>query len=922
MSLRSAKRKLAAGDLSGARTTLSALLSERGYPNSLKEEASLVLEEIMQSFLRRDQRLADERGDERFLAGTKLQSTRAPYRCTVIAWDVNHNCLGRAYLIKELASRVFEYVHLVGFSFTHADQEVWRPLRDKSLEITRLPEPDTAEDMNAMAQEIAATIDTDLIIACKPRLPTMLIALHAKRLQGIPFLVDIDDYERGFFKSEIRAPIDSIAPADLFFMGATRGNEKPYSYFWTRIAEELVSLADWVITSNTSLQKIYGGSVIPHVRDAEKFTIALRHEPPSAYSDIIGSGTKLVVFLGTPRRHKGIAQLASACADSKTEGLKLVIIGRFDSPALRSEVLSLGGSCVHLLDDIPLSDVVLFLAPARLVVLLQDQTNEASRYQLPAKAIDAIGLGVPILATETEPMRMLHDMGCQNIVFVDHLKPLSDQIDTVIARYESSDDFLAPTRQAFLNHLSFEAGSSTLASIIPNIAPSSSLQSSTGQQRALLLHVPDRLFRPEQSYLLPPTSVHQPASNGAIHVILWKQNDFGIYGRRVDMIAAYLASRDDVSKVLVFETPQSTLDIEKRYSSNSSHYKMIFAETQAKNVGARSFGKVKVASPVLPKGMSREEALRCQLAYVSGKVKSSMLSSPAANRPRIVMWLYPYYANTPILHAELCPDFTVCDVVDDHRSWSGMTHERLRKYEHNYQECFNLSDLVIFNNRHNAEVFAADFRMDDHLIIENGVDLSLLDAKSQRSIMLKQRLLSRYASRHIIGYCGNLEEKIDWELITKIAKSNPRSIVLLVGSRHMSAGNSVEPNVIHVDSVSYHELRDYLGAFDVAIIPHLATPQTKSMNPLKAYVYLTQKIPVITTDVPNLPAGVGRFPHIRVCKDHAEFLQQLEGVLGGGFGTGAAISDLDSELNRYLHEASWENRFRDLIDSIHGRIFH
>lgn len=916
MSLHSAKLKLARGDINGGCDDLRALLAEADYPKSIKDEAESLLDEHKWLFDNDKETSSRDNDGYCFWASPQRLPRKTPYRCTVLCWDVNHNCLGRAYLIKEVASRVFEHVHLMGFAFTHISQSIWRPLEDSQIEITILPEPETAEEMHAVARSIAEFIDTDLIIACKPRLPTLLIAAYAKQLQGIPFIVDIDDYERGFFKSDIRSTLDSGLSADLFFMGSRRIKERPYSYFWTRIAEQLICFADYTITSNTSLQRLYGGSIIPHVRDEEKFTSIPRYGIPDGYSDFFDSSTRLVVFLGTPHRHKGIAQLASACSASKTEGLKLVIIGSFRDEALKKEVLASGGQRVHLINDIPLSEVPRFLSPASLVILLQDQESEASRYQLPAKAIDAIGLGIPILATDTEPMKMLCDMGCKNITFIQGLENLSQQIDSALAYYGGNREFSEPTRRAFSAKLTIASGAETLKKAVQHNVFSSNREIFRGHLIHALYQALDRLFPGPPSLGPSNSDVGKEPEEKILHVIIWKQNDFGIYGRRVDMLADYLSSRSDVHEVLVFEPALTSGDMVNLRNSGMRHHQLIFSEALAKSSGLRSLKKLKSFSIILPKGLNSEDKAMAYTGYIGNRIKASTISSFFSRRPRIVLWIYPYCQHVDLIHKEVSPDLTICDVVDDHRAWPEITDEKINLYNKNYQSCFDLSDLIIFNNRHTASGFAKSFELKSYSVIENGVDMSIASQNSYASREIRHHLLSTHGAEGIIGYAGNLEAKIDWPLIDKIAKANPNYIIVLIGSRHMSVGASRERNVVHVDSVRYSELKGYLGAFDVAIIPHKLSEQTKSMNPLKAYVYLGQKIPVVATSLPNLPLGAEAFPQFRVCKDHAEFLGQLSDVLANRVKLLESFSEIDS----YIRQASWSNRFAPLLDLVHSSL--
>jgi glycosyltransferase involved in cell wall biosynthesis len=131
----------------------------------------------------------------------------------------------------------------------------------------------------------------------------------------------------------------------------------------------------------------------------------------------------------------------------------------------------------------------------------------------------------------------------------------------------------------------------------------------------------------------------------------------------------------------------------------------------------------------------------------------------------------------------------------------------------------------------------------------------------------------------VIGFAGNLEAKIDIALIKEIACHFAHAKIVLLGSTHMNPAVRQlcsESNVIMPGVIPHDQLKPWLECFDVGIIPHLTTSQTHNMNPLKAYLYLAHGIPVVATEVPNLPVNTVR---VRSCPDHASFISAIEQFL-------------------------------------------
>jgi teichuronic acid biosynthesis glycosyltransferase TuaH len=103
-------------------------------------------------------------------------------------------------------------------------------------------------------------------------------------------------------------------------------------------------------------------------------------------------------------------------------------------------------------------------------------------------------------------------------------------------------------------------------------------------------------------------------------------------------------------------------------------------------------------------------------------------------------------------------------------------------------------------------------------------------------------------------YVGTLHEsRLDVELVLKLARSIPALSLVLVGPDALSKAtrNSLrmEPNVYSLGPRAYHDVPAYLQHADILIVPHLVTPFTESLDPIKAYESLTVTTPTVATPV-------------------------------------------------------------------------
>lgn len=372
----------------------------------------------------------------------------------VIAWDVGHNPLGRAHLLAEALERRYN-VALIGFQFPRYGDAVWKPLRDARVQ----PKVTPGCDFPAFQQTLSAMvsrIDADAVIACKARLPAVQLGLMLKAVRNRPLLVDVDDYELAFFEN--RQPLANLAevpPQTLV---------TPHDESWTRYAERLLPYADELLVSNPALARRYGGVVVPHARDETRFDPARVDAAAARRRLRLRRSHRVVLFVGTPRPHKGVMQVLQAVKACGSRDFRLVVVGTPPDEWFAADLKRAGGDVLKMVPDQPFERLPELLAVADLVCLLQDTQSEISRYQLPAKVVDAAAMGIPVLASRTEPLEPLIEAGVVEPVTAD---TLAGRVDYWLrAAAEERRRQAVVSRRWFLEHASYAAVLPTLASLI------------------------------------------------------------------------------------------------------------------------------------------------------------------------------------------------------------------------------------------------------------------------------------------------------------------------------------------------------------------------------------------------------------------------------------------------------------------------
>jgi glycosyltransferase involved in cell wall biosynthesis len=295
-------------------------------------------------------------------------------KVSILSYTASGNALGRAWVFAELLREHFD-VELIASARREA--KVWAPLRDQHV-VDRRWFVRTWPAFRLRAAALAEQLVTgDLVVAVKPRIQTLGLALAAKQVRPRPVLLDIDDWELGFYSPWW----DSLcAPLSWFTVA---------SNLHTRWYFRRTEAADAITVSSRFLQQRFGGMWLPHARrDDGVSTVPLSARP-------------LVMFAGTPRPHKGLDDLCVAFRRVQRPDALLRIIGAAGNPAL--ERLAAEDRRITLEPSVPLQDLPRLLATAWVVAIPQ-RDEAASRGQLPAKLMDAMALGKAIVATDVGDM--------------------------------------------------------------------------------------------------------------------------------------------------------------------------------------------------------------------------------------------------------------------------------------------------------------------------------------------------------------------------------------------------------------------------------------------------------------------------------------------------------------------------------------
>lgn len=107
-------------------------------------------------------------------------------------------------------------------------------------------------------------------------------------------------------------------------------------------------------------------------------------------------------------------------------------------------------------------------------------------------------------------------------------------------------------------------------------------------------------------------------------------------------------------------------------------------------------------------------------------------------------------------------------------------------------------------------------------------------------------------STTVAGYVGTLhEDRLDVELIVNVANKLTNVQFVFVGPNSLSANSTAAlqslPNCHILGARPYDTVPSYLAGFDICITPHVVTPFTESLDPIKMYEYMATGKPIVAT---------------------------------------------------------------------------
>jgi UDP-galactopyranose mutase len=304
--------------------------------------------------------------------------------------------------------------------------------------------------------------------------------------------------------------------------------------------------------------------------------------------------------------------------------------------------------------------------------------------------------------------------------------------------------------------------------------------------------------------------------------------------------------------------------------------------------------RLAVAVPHLPAGASDEERERALEQLVRRLLEAHAVED-------YVLWYY-----TPMalgFTRALTPLAVVYDCMDDLASFAGAP-KGLRRRE---EQLLGGADLVFTGG---PSLYEAKCRRHAHVhLFPSSVDVAhFARAREPHPDPSDQRDIPRPR----LGFFGVIDERMDIELLARLADARPDWHIVLLGPVVKIDPESLprRANLHYLGQKEYGELPLYMAGWDVAILPFARNEATRSISPTKVPEYLAGGLPVVTTSIRDVVRSYAEHGLVRVADSSDEFARACAAAMDDD--ASARLRSVDA----FLTESSWDFTWADMRELV------
>ena len=266
-----------------------------------------------------------------------------------------------------------------------------------------------------------------------------------------------------------------------------------------------------------------------------------------------------------------------------------------------------------------------------------------------------------------------------------------------------------------------------------------------------------------------------------------------------------------------------------------------------------------------------------------------------------VQWFYDPMAVTAFA-GQLGSIATVYDCMDELSKFKGAPPE-IRKRE---AELLALADVVFTGGRRMWES-KSPHNSNCHFY-GCGVDVAHFSKARSPQTVVPEDIAN--LPKPMFGYFGVVDERIDYELLEKLAKANPKGSIVMVGPMtKIDPASLPRPKNLHwMGGRDYAQLPAYCKGFDVCMMPFAINEATEYINPTKALEYMAAGRGIVSSAIYDVVKNFGSV--VKVANSHSEFIALC----------GKAAQRADEKAIQKGLDMATANSWESIVEKMEGHI--
>ncbi|MDQ2840273.1 MAG: glycosyltransferase family 1 protein [Acidobacteriota bacterium] len=300
---------------------------------------------------------------------------------------------------------------------------------------------------------------------------------------------------------------------------------------------------------------------------------------------------------------------------------------------------------------------------------------------------------------------------------------------------------------------------------------------------------------------------------------------------------------------------------------------------------------VHVLTPVLPDGLSPAEVTRYQQSFITSAIAENQVRN-------YVAWYYTPMAKE--FTEKLRPAATVYDCMDELSCFAGAPPAM----RGNELTLFDEADLVFTGGR---TLYESKKKQHGSVhLFPSSVDVPHF----ARARMLVEEPPDQAALPHPkLGYAGVIDERIDLELIRRVAELRPGRQLVFLGPvvKIDPACLPRAANIHYLGMKQYADLPAYFSGWRVGLLPFALNEATRFISPTKTPEYLAAGLQVISTSIRDVVSPYGDQCLARIVNNAQEFVEAGDAMLAN-----APDRDFRARVDNFLSQSSWESTWSEM----------